>query len=149
MPLYNPTTINGHLLAATDNVYDIGALGATRPRSIYVGTNITAGGDLAVTGQAAIGSLECGGAALVGSLTSEGATNLQGSVTVAAHVNLAQIADTGAPASNTINIFAMDNGGSSTLALRCEQAVATETVTSDRTLTVLINNVAYKLCLKV
>lgn len=32
----------GKLLAGQDNVYDIGASGATRPRSIYVGTNITA-----------------------------------------------------------------------------------------------------------
>lgn len=34
-------TINtsGHFLAATDNTYDIGANGATRPRAIYVGTN--------------------------------------------------------------------------------------------------------------
>lgn len=30
----------GHLLAGTDNTYDIGATGATRPRSIYVGTSI-------------------------------------------------------------------------------------------------------------
>jgi hypothetical protein len=30
----------GHLLAATDNTYDIGASGATRPRNVFVGTNI-------------------------------------------------------------------------------------------------------------
>lgn len=30
----------GHLLAGTDNTYDIGTTGATRPRSIYVGTFI-------------------------------------------------------------------------------------------------------------
>lgn len=29
----------GHFLAVTDNVYDIGASGATRPRSVYAGTN--------------------------------------------------------------------------------------------------------------
>lgn len=34
--------INGHLLALTDNTYDIGASGATRPRQIYAGTAITA-----------------------------------------------------------------------------------------------------------
>lgn len=33
-----------HLLALTDNAYDIGAAGASRPRSIYVGTNIDAAG---------------------------------------------------------------------------------------------------------
>jgi hypothetical protein len=30
----------GHLLAGTDNTYDIGASGANRPRNVYVGTNI-------------------------------------------------------------------------------------------------------------
>jgi hypothetical protein len=34
---------NGHFLAATDNVFDIGASGANRPRSIYVGTDLTVG----------------------------------------------------------------------------------------------------------
>lgn len=31
---------SGHLLAASDNAYDIGASGATRPRTIYVGTSV-------------------------------------------------------------------------------------------------------------
>lgn len=31
---------NGHFLAQTDNAYDIGASGATRPRILYVGTNV-------------------------------------------------------------------------------------------------------------
>lgn len=34
---------SGHLLAVTDNTYDIGASGATRPRNVYVASNITAG----------------------------------------------------------------------------------------------------------
>lgn len=46
---------SGHLLAVTDNTYDIGATGATRPRSIYVGTNGTFGGSLLATNyQAAV-----------------------------------------------------------------------------------------------
>lgn len=39
---------SGHLLAATDNTYDIGADGATRPRNVYVGTNVVAGSSLFV-----------------------------------------------------------------------------------------------------
>ena len=35
---------SGHFVAATDNTYDIGASGATRPRSIYIGTDGTFGG---------------------------------------------------------------------------------------------------------
>lgn len=40
------TTFQGHSLYSADNTYDIGAAGATRPRSIYAGTSITAGGGL-------------------------------------------------------------------------------------------------------
>lgn len=40
---------SGHLLAATDNSYDIGASGATRPRSIYIGTSLIISGGAAIT----------------------------------------------------------------------------------------------------
>lgn len=36
----------GHFLAATDNVYDIGASGATRPRTGYFGTSVVVGNTL-------------------------------------------------------------------------------------------------------
>jgi hypothetical protein len=39
----------GHLLAGTDNTYDIGASGATRPRNLYVAGTATIGGNLAVS----------------------------------------------------------------------------------------------------
>jgi hypothetical protein len=35
---------SGHFLASTDNTYDIGASGATRPRTIYAGTSVIAAG---------------------------------------------------------------------------------------------------------
>jgi hypothetical protein len=34
----------GHLLAGTDNTFDIGASGATRPRDLYLGRNMVGGG---------------------------------------------------------------------------------------------------------
>jgi hypothetical protein len=34
----------GHFLAGTDNTYDIGASGATRPRDLYLGRNMVGGG---------------------------------------------------------------------------------------------------------
>ena len=40
----------GYLLAVVDNTYDIGASGATRPRTIYAGTNVVAGADVVATG---------------------------------------------------------------------------------------------------
>jgi hypothetical protein len=35
----------GHILAATDNAYDIGAYGVNRPRYVYVGTQMVVGGN--------------------------------------------------------------------------------------------------------
>lgn len=34
--------LNGHALFGTDNTYDIGASGASRPRNVYVGSDVTA-----------------------------------------------------------------------------------------------------------
>lgn len=41
---------NGHFIAATDNTYDIGASGATRPRTAYLGTGLIIGSNSASTG---------------------------------------------------------------------------------------------------
>lgn len=46
------------LIFATDNTYDIGASGATRPRNVYVGTNIVAGGDMSATGAMTVGATQ-------------------------------------------------------------------------------------------
>jgi len=40
----------GHLLAGADNTQDIGAVSATRPRSVYAGTSITPGRGVTVAG---------------------------------------------------------------------------------------------------
>jgi hypothetical protein len=40
------TTLGGNALFASDNTYDIGASGVNRPRSLYVGTNLTVGGQI-------------------------------------------------------------------------------------------------------
>ena len=44
-------TVNstGHLLAETDNTYDIGASGATRPRTAYIGTSVVLGTSTNIT----------------------------------------------------------------------------------------------------
>jgi hypothetical protein len=43
---WNVDATGGHFLAVADNTYDIGASGATRPRTIYAGSNISAGGTI-------------------------------------------------------------------------------------------------------
>jgi len=45
----------GHLLAATDNAYDIGASGANRPRNVYVGSSIVVGASDGVAGSITVG----------------------------------------------------------------------------------------------
>jgi hypothetical protein len=143
MPIYNPTTINANLLASTDNAYDIGAEGANRPKDIYAAGNITTGGGITATGTVSAGFLTSGD-----TLEVTGDATVGGALEVGGAAVLVQISDPGAPASNTIRLHARDNGGSSTLGLRCEQAVAVDVVTaSTHTLTVLINNVAYKILL--
>lgn len=49
--------LNGHALFGTDNTFDIGASGANRPRNIFMGNNLTVGGDINQAG----GSLVNGG----------------------------------------------------------------------------------------
>jgi len=39
---YGGATLHSHLTFGTDNTYDIGASGATRPRTVYAGTSVTA-----------------------------------------------------------------------------------------------------------
>jgi hypothetical protein len=57
-------------------------------------------------------------------------------------------APTTSPA-DMIQIFSVDaSAGNATLGLRTEAAVVTESVTSDRTLQVVLNGTVYKLCLK-
>lgn len=47
---------SGHFVAASDNTYDIGASGSTRPRTVYVGTSIVNSGYLDLIEMAAPGS---------------------------------------------------------------------------------------------
>ena len=46
---------SGHFLAVTDNTYDIGASGATRPRNLYVGSSVIVGLNASIDGVANIG----------------------------------------------------------------------------------------------
>jgi hypothetical protein len=147
MPLYNPLAITADLLATPDGTYDIGASGATRPRDIYVADDVVAGGDVVAGTGVSTGQVSCDSILVSGTSTFEDAMGAF-TINTSSYVGFAQIADPGAPTANTISVHARDNGGSSTLGLRCEQAVASEAVVSDRTLTVYINNVALKILLK-
>lgn len=62
---------SGHLVALTDNSYDIGASGATRPRDFFLARNAVVGGTLGVTG-----AVTLSGALSADSLTLTGAGTL-------------------------------------------------------------------------
>jgi len=49
-------TLSGHLLFSPDNTYDLGASGATRPRTGYFGTSITIGTNPANVGHVRLGN---------------------------------------------------------------------------------------------
>lgn len=49
-------TMAWHLLFATDNLHDIGASGASRPRDLFLGRNAVIGGTLGVTGVTTLGT---------------------------------------------------------------------------------------------
>ena len=53
----------GHLLAGTDNTYDIGAIGANRPRNVYVGGQLRIASDLFVSGNTQLAGIFTFGAA--------------------------------------------------------------------------------------
>jgi hypothetical protein len=63
---------SGHFLAGTDNTYDIGASGATRPRNVYVGSSVIAAD---ITGNAS-GNSQQTNAVFRNSTNGNGATTL-------------------------------------------------------------------------
>lgn len=125
----------GHFLTITDNVYDIGASGATRPRTIYVGTNGIFGGKIfagGTTTPTALIHLAAGTAtANTSPLKFTSGTNLT-------------TAETGAMEYNGTNLF-FTRTGTTREGVLTQSAVTTESVASDTTVTVNIGGVTYKL----
>ena len=99
----------GHLLAGTDNTYDIGASGATRPRAIYVAGAGTFGGGIAVTGNSTIaGTL---GSVTTLTCTTVTATNLGGTLSTAAQANVTSVGTLTALTVSGVTILQLGGGG--------------------------------------
>jgi hypothetical protein len=81
----------GHFLAGSDNTYDIGAIGATRPRQVYVGTKVTTF-QFEATGTVGLGK----------ALTSTSYVSFAASTTGLSSLNIAQGAAPTAPVDGDI-----------------------------------------------
>lgn len=113
---------SGYLICEADNSYDIGASGANRPRSVYVGTNVFIGNNELI-GVAAVGT---SGAKVLGIGTgTEPSTS---------------------PA-DMVQLYSVDiSAGNASLGLRTEIAAAVDAaLVSTHSLTVRINGANYKI----
>jgi len=86
------STITSNLIF-TDNTYDIGASGATRPRSLFLAGNITAAGNQTLTGALTVDSTTDSSSTTTGSIQTDGGVGIAkalfvGTTVTAATLNL-------------------------------------------------------------
>ncbi len=101
----------GHFAAAADNTYDIGFSASARPRSIYVGTDITAGGNMTI---GAASKLSWSGRAEIYSTSSAAIRLSNAGASSGATLELQEMAAPSAPATNFVRVYAEDNGAGKT-----------------------------------
>jgi hypothetical protein len=97
----------GHFLAAADNTYDIGASGASRPRALYVASSVYAPYLNTTSGAGAVRAFWYSAVADVMSL-GKAAGSLGGSL------ELTEDTAPAAPSTNSVRIYAEDNGAGKT-----------------------------------
>jgi hypothetical protein len=86
------STVTSNLIF-TDNTYDIGASGATRPRSLFLAGNITAAGNQTLTGALTVDSTTDSSSTTTGSIQTDGGVGIAkalfvGTTVTAATLNL-------------------------------------------------------------
>lgn len=82
------STVTSNLIF-TDNTYDIGASGATRPRNLFIAGNITAGGNQTLTGSLTVDSTTDASSTTTGSIQTDGGVGIAKSLYVGTGTNLA------------------------------------------------------------
>ena len=105
----------GHFLANADNLYDIGASGATRPRNLYLGGSLTLGGNITSSGGitiAAAGYFIWPARASLDAVAAD-IVRLNGSSAGGA-LQLTEMTAPAAPATDNVRIYAEDNGSGKT-----------------------------------
>jgi hypothetical protein len=82
------STITSNLIF-TDNTYDIGASGATRPRNLFLAGNITAGGSQTLTGSLTVDSTTDSSSITTGSIQTDGGLGVAKALFVGTTANIA------------------------------------------------------------
>jgi hypothetical protein len=82
------STITSNLIF-TDNTYDIGASGATRPRSLFLAGNITAAGNQTLTGALTVDSTTDSSSTTTGSIQTDGGLGVAKALFVGTTANIA------------------------------------------------------------
>lgn len=82
------STVTSNLIF-TDNTYDIGASGATRPRNVFVAGNVTAGGNQTLTGTLTVDSTTDSSSVTTGSIQTDGGVGIAKALFVGTTTNMA------------------------------------------------------------
>ena len=99
---------SGHFLAIADNLYDIGASGATRPRNVFIGGSIVVGDGGRISRQSAFGGI------LFNSNNSVEFASGATPVIFNGAQDFVEMTAPAAPAANSVRIYAVDNGSGKT-----------------------------------
>ena len=97
---------DGHFLAVTDNTLDIGATGATRPRRVYVGTEVVVGNTITISGSVISASAAMSLNSVGLTLQSTGANTIQFDTNGTSRWNVASTGHFLANVDNTLDIGA-------------------------------------------
>jgi hypothetical protein len=91
------STVTSNLIF-TDNTYDIGASGATRPRNLFLAGNATVGGAQTLTGALTVDSTTDSSSTTTGSIQTDGGLGVAKALFVGTTANIAGVATLGAGA---------------------------------------------------
>jgi hypothetical protein len=98
------STITSNLIF-TDNTYDIGASGATRPRSLFLAGNITAAGNQTLTGALTVDSTTDSSSTTTGSIQTDGGIGVAKAVYIGTNLTVNSLTATRVPYASTSGLL--------------------------------------------